>query len=277
MPDGIASSTTKYDALLLTLATRASRMIDNLAGRTFYPQVATRYLRGDEDERSVDVADLIWWTSIAYSVDDGRNYTTIASTEIVGTVFGDENSKKSYTCLELIPTSAALFPGSFRGVQVGSGIWAYTDDRTNKGFEDSGMDLSSSAIVSATTLSVADVTLADAWGFGAAIQVGRIVRINSEFMEVVSVTNSTGSTDTIGVVRAVNGSSATAHSSGSSLYIWRVPPPIKEACIITVVKWLERGLQAFGDARGTTELGAPVWEKRIDVQAEMLIRQYARF
>jgi hypothetical protein len=272
-PDITQAATTKYDALILRLCNTVSRQMDQITGREFYPELDTKTLTPEVEDAGLRIPDLLSLTSAGYST-DGINYTAISSAYIVPNVEGDRNGERSYTHLRLLYNAPVWgWPAIEDGAQV-TGVWAYHDSRDDA-WELAGT-LSSGCLASATALKIADVTINDTWGYGTAFHAGRILKIDSEFYELTGITNSTGAQDTLTVKPARNGTTAAAHSSGASIYIWRPCDLVKQAVIIEVIKLLERGLQGFANARSTPEMGQPIWEKKIDVQTLKMLEPLMR-
>lgn len=269
-PDMIQVSTTKYDTLLMRLANTISRQIDAHTGREFYPTSAARIFTPCEESDTLSIPDLLTLTSAEYST-DSSNYTAISTSYIVPQRQGDRNTWASYDELRLIWTSPiGTWPSIPDGVRI-TGIWAYHDDRAGA-WELAGT-LSTGCSTGAVSLTVANAGLVDTWRVGAAYQIGRLVKIDSEFFEITNITGNNSLT----VKGARNGTTSAAHLTGASLYVWKPCELAKEAVIIEAVKLLERGLQGFANARSTPEMGQPVWEKKLDVQTVEMLSKLNRF
>lgn len=268
MPDGIRSDTTKYDDALYRLAHMISRFIDRKTRRVFFPKLETRYFDGDGSE-CLWIPDLISITSMSFSYDDGLTYETLASTDYYGTVSGSHSEGCAYNQLTIaVNGDYSDFPIGQRSVKV-IGVWGYADDRTDC-WEASGLTLSAEASAAATTLSVANVNAEDYFDTGMALMRGRLIKIGSEFMQVLNPAS------TVVVKRAMNGTTAAIQATASAIYLWRPPEAVKQATIIQAVRQLERAQQGFGDARATGELGQMFWVKELDPEAAMLLSPYTR-
>lgn len=57
-------------------------------------------------------------------------------------------------------------------------------------------------------------------------------------------------------------------------YTATVPEPIKQACIIQVMRWYMRGKQGYQDAGANVELGQMVYVKRLDPDVKELLWPY---
>lgn len=104
-----------------------------------------------------------------------------------------------------------------------TGTWGFHRDYANAWL---AVDTLQAAIVTAgaTTLTVADVDGLDPYNRTPRIGTGNLLRIDTEFMEVVKVDTLT---NIVTVRRAANGSTATAHNNGTGVDVWQVEEEIK--------------------------------------------------
>ena len=273
VPDGIRSSVTKYDALMLSLLSEVSRWIDRECKRTFYPELRTRYFNGS-GRCEMWVPDLISITSISYSDDDGATYTALTTDDYIATVAGDYNSTKSYTYLIISRNSTTLsyWPTGQRSIKI-VGVWGYADDRDNV-WQSTGDTVQNNPLASGgTSLTVSDVDGLDIYGALARFQGGQVLKIESEYLETGLTINT--SSNTINITRGTNGSTAAAHVQNTAISVWRAPEPVRDACIIQAVRQMERGFQGFGDGRATPETGGMFWFKSLDPEAARKLQHYA--
>lgn len=272
MPDGIRTATTKYDALLMRLASDVSRAIDAWCNRVFYPRLATRYFNGTGG-RDLWIPDLQAVTNVSYSEDDGETYTALVSADYLTTVAGNVNAQSSWDLLRVSRLSDTLgaWPCGERSVKI-SGIWGYVDER-DLAWESSG-DTSEDNPLSAgaVSLTVNDVDGLDAYGLAPRLAPGQLLRLESEYVETTLAVDA--SANTIGIVRGCNGTTAAAHAQNTAIDIWRAPEPIRRACVIQVNRHLERGFQGFGDSRATPDLGTVSYSRQWDPEALALMASY---
>ncbi len=273
MPDGLRTTTTKYDSFLLRTLDLVSRLIDLKCGRKFYPYYGVRYFQGSGTEKQ-RIDDAFSIVTVSYS-DDGETFTDLTSSDWIGTTFEDENGQESYRMLVLPEWSSTLssWPANRRGVKV-TGWWAYVEDRGDC-WENSGATLSAGYTASGTSLSVSSATITDRWGIGTAFQIGRLVKVDDEIFEITNLASET-TPDTLTVIGGRNGTTAAAHSISDVLYTWRLPEAIKQAAIIQCVRNLERGLQGYGDARANPELGGMQWVRKMDPDVEAYLAPYVK-
>ena len=80
--DALGTSTTSYDVPMRVLAERASRALDRLTGRQFWPETLTRYPDGS-GEAELWIPECLALTTVSMSSDDGANYTALLATDYV--------------------------------------------------------------------------------------------------------------------------------------------------------------------------------------------------
>ncbi len=274
LPDGIRSTTTSYDELLLRLANRASRYIDRYCDRVFYPALATRYFQGPGGKKLL-IPDLLSLTSLAISDDDGATYTTLTlDTDFRLTWWGDHNDPRSWNQIVIDPNSTqGAWPTGFRAIKI-VGLWAYADDRDTAWEPSTDTVQSNPLAAGATSLLVADADGVDQLGITPRFQAGQLQRIESEFIYTSLV--AAGTSNTLTIARARNGTVDAAHVQGKAIDIWRPPDPVKQAAIIQIVRLFERGTIGFSDSRANAELGQMFWTKAMDPEARALLDPYRK-
>lgn len=98
-----------------------------------------------------------------------------------------------------------------------AGIWGFHSDYANAWAHVD--DLVGNITASVTSLTVADVDGGDLYGQTPRISAGNLLRIGTEYLEVLA-TNTT--TNVVTVRRGVNGSTAAAHTTGDDVEVWQV-------------------------------------------------------
>ena len=248
LPDGFRAATTKYDSLIMRLASDVSRAIDNWCNRQFYPQAVTLYFNGTGG-RDLWVPDLAAITTVSYSDDDGETYTALTADDYLATVAGDVNALGSYNLLRVSALSDTLsaWPAGERSVKI-VGVKGCSDWR-DQAWESTGDTVENNPLASGgTSVTVNDADGADAWGLTPRFSGGQVLRIGSEYLETTAEIDTAANTLT--VLRGRNGSTAAQHAQNTAIDIWRAPENIRRACVIQVVRQMERGFNAFGDQRG---------------------------
>lgn len=221
LPDMIKDGVEKYDGVLYRRCQAVSRQIDRRCKREFYPQVATKYFsvgqpRGAESALGILwIPDLISITSISFSYDNGGEYTELAETDYILAVGEDFDKSCSYNTIILdVNGDYSSFPRGQRSVKI-VGVWGYTDDR-NACWEDSGITITGDITAGATTIIVSDGSAEDIFGSGVALMIGRLIRIDDEYFQIIGITD-----NAVTVLGGRNGSSQADHSSGGKIYLWR--------------------------------------------------------
>ena len=224
------TSKTADDPLLIRSARIASTTIDEECGRHFYPLLATQtYDRPHHFELWFD-DDVLAVTSITNG--DG---TSVASTAYV---LRPNNYYPKYK-LDLLRTSGVVWQISSTGndAQAISLIatlgynknWATAWQTSDAIADAAGIN------ASVTTITVSDADGADENGMTPRFQVGQLIKIESEYLWVIAVT--AASTNTLTVRRAMNGTTAASHATGTAIYNYRPMYDIQQATL-RLTKWL---------------------------------------
>jgi len=269
----IAATDTNDDEIMQAFCEAASRMFDGTCKREFYPMYEARYfdlppddslLKLDKDLLAVNSfttqnTGVSLTESTHYYLMNGKSYNESPYDRI------SMKSDGSYPNL--------LYSGTVQRSQCVTGWWGYHEDWSNA-WQSSG-DALAAAISSttATTFTVADSDGADVYGNTPRFKVGQLLKIDTEYMYLT--TNTTG-TNTLTVIRGVNGTTAATHAQSTTVYVYRPMREIEQAAL-RLSHWLygqkDQGYQnviaALGE--GTVEIpqGAPV-----DVQ--MVAARYKR-
>lgn len=106
-----------------------------------------------------------------------------------------------------------------------AGVWGFHPDYAHAWMR---VDALAAAITltDATTLTVADADGADEYGMTPRFSPGALIKIDSEYMEVVSVDTNL---NVLTVRRGENGSTATTHLITAPIYTWQVDYPVQRA------------------------------------------------
>jgi hypothetical protein len=134
-----------------------------------------------------------------------------------------------------------------------TGIWGWHDDWANA-FEASGDTImDSSGITSvATTITVAAADGSDAWGITPRFDADELHKIESEYLWVTMVSAAT--TNTLTVVRGVNGSTATSHAKTTPIYVYKPPQD--------VVKHITRWVMFLYDQKDASQYDSIAYPER---------------
>lgn len=133
-------------------------------------------------------------------------------------------------------------------VQI-NGIWGFHRDYANAWLKVD--DLAANITDSVTSLTVADIDGSDPYGRTPRLSAGALIRIGTEYMDVLS-TNTT--TNIATVRRGVNGSTAAAHSTNDDVDVWQVEEPVRNIIARQAAfKYARRGAY---ESAVITEVGA---------------------
>ena len=240
----VAPADTSDDARLFSKLRAASAQIDRYTARTFAPVLATRLF----DWRNANTIlfrgeDLLLLQQLING--DGNVIDPAAIIQlggINGPLWGVEINVAKGAFLNYITTKT-------RALSV-SGIWGWHDDYANA-WKPSGDTVSVFSMTTAdTTVTVNNVTGADGWGLVPRFQVGQLISIDTEYMQITSVNSGTG---TLGVIRGTNGTLITVHIISAPISVYVPPVDVTEICLRWAA-WLTRLEDSgeFGQTSGQT-------------------------
>lgn len=214
----LSSSQTGDDNLILSFIRQASREIDRISGRKFFPVLETRKFdtpRGDDGVLYLD-AELLELKSITNG--DGSSIT-VSDVTLLG------NNSITKNKILLSPTvgiwqTANGYPNQAISITA---VWAYLHDPT-------------AGWLYASIIPAAGMLIGDS-SFESGISIferGDLIKIDDEFMYVISAVETEKSipaedpeeeptvvtVDVITVERAVNGTTAITHDGSSEIYLW---------------------------------------------------------
>lgn len=233
------------DAELVAVVARLSREIERYTGRTFCAKVETRYFAR---RKGIDKAHVLW-------VDD------LVSVSAVGSITADEvygtslveatdfrlirgSAGEPYRRLELIGTGTLIsaWPTGYRGVQI-AGTWGWSYD-----VAETGATLGEDMDTSETDWQLSS-------GGNLLVSLGETLKIDSEQVWVTAIASA--NTTNITVQRAVNGTTAAAHSNGATVYRREYPGDIEDV-VLERSKELWRARQGSAVSQDMSPFGADV-------------------
>lgn len=103
------------------------------------------------------------------------------------------------------------------------------------------------------------------------LDAGYLLRIDDEFIEVLSVDETTNAFD---VRRGAQGTTATAHTAGTTITRWRVPEDITETCLKIAKTWREAD-ELTGGRLGVGDMSVGI-DLDIPNDAKTTIKYYTR-
>lgn len=150
-----------------------------------------------------------------------------------------------------------------------TGIWGFNRDYANAWLSADTLQ-AAIATSSVTTLTVADVDGLDAYNRSPRIAIGNLLRIDTEFLEVVNV--NTG-TNVVTVKRGVNGSTAATHNNGTAVEVWQVEETIKYACARFAAFLYAR--QGAFETINVTDLGSTAFPSDVLAAVKGIVNDFA--
>lgn len=261
----LAISSVTDEALLTACLRNASRLIDQATKRTFFPELATRFVDGSGSDRLWLPQPLLEAREVALSGDGGRTYTALADDDW----WASNGQQWGVTPFQLLVLAPSGRYGSWwrgpRTVRI-TGWWGWRPDYAGawEDAADAVQDASLSAV--ATQVTVTNSAGADALGLTPRFSAGNLIRIDDEVCEV------TGTTSTkLTVTRGQNGTTAATHAQGAAITRWRPFEPVEQASLTQAARFFKRAQQAYADAGASVELGRLVFAKRLDPDVEVIL------
>jgi len=214
------------DGRLRAALSDATAIIRQQLGRWLEPTYATRYhtANGAHDlPLEVDLLELD-----AIRLDDG----TTVDLDTVALVPADGPAS---VLQWLYPPQMVGFADETLAID---GLWGWHPAPAAM-WRDSGATIQTANLTAnATTFEVADSTAADTHGDAPALSVGHLLRIEDEFLRVTDIEITVG-TDTVHVLRGVNGTDAVAHPIDTAVYTYQ-PPRDLARLVLRWAIWLYR-------------------------------------
>lgn len=266
---GIVTANTDSDGKILSYLKKATRYIERYTRRRFFPYI-------ERQEYPVPYAALDLRVRRFPSAHMKLNQDLLETITVNNGV--QDLEPDDYYLLEhnVYPKTiiGVRFPNYWGGMYGGgsyykrydeavvyvTGIWGYADfDYPRNNWINTGETVPIGGIdATQTTLSLINTDGEDENG-ETRFLVGKMVRINNEFMEVNAVNNTT---NVITVKRGIHGSTASTHESGDIIYTWRVVDDIREVTYQIAKLWREAGIATGGrigvsDVSVGAELGIP--------------------
>lgn len=242
-----ATTSATTSAALLARVIETSDLLQRMAGRRFDERIETRYYTA----RSVAVGGAVLGNMLMLD-DDLRTLTTLIN--------GDgQTLATGYTLLprgvrrDGLTAYDSVLLDAYGGFawQAGSndptasisvtGTWGYGGRWIN-----GGATLGGNLSDSATSITYT----------GSGLEAGMTVKVDSEYLYIDAVSG-----NTLTLVRAVNGSTAAAHSSGVSVQYWEAQPVVR-ALIVRLALWRMEQIKA--PLAGQAVIGDLVYPVAVD-------------
>lgn len=216
---GATTTETGQDSLFLALIRSTSRDMDAACGRRFYPRIETRYFDMPRNRILTLDDDLLAVNTLTNG--DGNELTS-SQYDLI------PYNQTPYYQLRLKASSQDYWQtdsngNSERAISL-AGVWGFHRDYSGA-LLDTGATLAA-AITDTTGTSFTCTT--------GKLYAGYLIKIDSEYLYVSAVT--TGASDTVTVVRGVNGSTAATHLVNTPIYRW-YNPEIESICTMAVAAY----------------------------------------
>lgn len=237
--DDVNISGTARDAEIVRLIERVSRAVDDYTNREFYSQVATRYY----NVPALAVSELWLWddllsvTTLKVDQDGDGVYETTLTTDDYWLWPDNETPKVR---IDLRPDGAlGSWPTGRRRVEV-AGMFGYSNET----------ELTTTTLAEELDASETGVDVAD----GTAVSAGETIVVDSEQMKITAI-----ATNTLTVVRGINGTTAATHSNGVAVYRRRYARPVEEAVTLQVVRFAREHQTGASGQQGGNDIGGYVF------------------
>ena len=212
---GITATTD--DTRLLAILVSASRVIDNLCGRTFYVETATKYF---DAQNPLFVDDLLSVTTLKTDEDNDGTYENTLTENTDFYLYPLNRYPK--TRVKITPSGSYGSFGYFmKGCEI-IGLWGYGSGISATPYTTSGDSVQDASGISDT---ITTITVTDADNFSP----GQTILIQSEQC-YISAYDTTANTLT--VIRAVNGTTGATHAKDTAIYIYDYPKDVEQACLM---------------------------------------------
>ena len=220
--DGDVASSVTGEMLILRFCERASRLFDRWTRRHYYPLIGTRYYDHAESRRVRLDDDLLAVSTFTTA----NTNTTVTSAQYHLWPYSTYPKNR----IDIVTSSGVTlsYSGTLQQANAVTGTWGYHTDWGNA-WLDSGDDLAAEiASTTATTCTVADADGADIYACTPRFKERQILKIDDEYLYLTGI-----NTNTLTVVRGVNGSTAATHDSASDIYVFQP----EEAVVAAISRW----------------------------------------
>lgn len=246
-----SDTSTADDATIEAVLETVSRLIDTTCNTHFYTRTATKYFSAVAGTY-LETEPLLSVTTLKTDDDGDRTYeTTWAATDYDLYPYNAQqrNPPRPYTEIRTTPNGNYSFPTTAKGVEI-AGKWGFYEVLRTPGATVNGAQTSSD-----TALEVSD---------GTDFDVGHLLLIGTEQLRVTAI-----SSNTLTVVRGVNGTTAASISTGATIQVHDFPV-VREACFLQSLRLFQRKNAPFG-ITGSPELGQMRAITKVDPDVEVLL------
>jgi hypothetical protein len=240
-----ANNATLSNPVMMEYARTATSKVERITGNEFMPRIETLYFDAKNSEDS------------GWHIDTKRNTMSVPPIlELTTTVLGDGTSLTTDTDVRLSPRGsepafelAIYYPSTalwtdytddpIDAIAI-TGVWGWRDRHSVEGWQLSGDAVKTDALTtSSTTVKITDANGTNWIGDTPRFDLGQLIKIDDEYMAVVSTDTSTNE---LTVIRAIRGSTAATHEIGAAISVF-VPQPeiIRATQLIAFFDYARRG------------------------------------
>jgi hypothetical protein len=247
-----ATTDTTDDAVIDSLLESASRYIDSETGRVFYPYIQARYFDVPQSRELLLDEDLLEVITLT-----NGDSTTMSASEYD---FVPKNIYPAYG-LKIKDISSYMWQSNAQGSLENAvsvlAIWGYRQ-KYNVGAWKAGGTLG--AAIATTSATSATMSA------GHTLLTGQTWRIDNEIL------TGSVSSNTLTIERAINGSTATAHDNGTTVYYWQPEAGAKNAVLeIANSAYHRRFGRSTSDSVTVTAAGVVISPRDVPAQARAFI------
>lgn len=235
----LSVSDTVDDTRLLGILEDVSRYIDQHCQRHFYVLTATRTFTASRSDYLSVPYDLLSITTLQTDEDEDWDYDNTWAAGASGDYHLYPFNEWPKWKILVRSGGDYSFPAQVEGVQI-AGLWGYGDGESATPYGASVTTTAEELDASETGVDVTSATN---------IQAGHTILVESEQLYVESK-----SSNTLTVVRGVNGTTAATHATAKSVYVYRYPRNIRRACLLLASETYALESAPFG-VRGTADMG----------------------
>ena len=251
---------TGSDAEYRRLLEAVTRQLDSFSNRTFRTYLATYYFTPESTRRILLDATqlglgLLSVTTLKTDRDGDRTYeTTWLTTDYDLMPFNALNESHPYWEIAITPDGAETFPRVARAVEI-VGKWGFFEDLVR----------SASLMAEGLDATETDIDVDDGTNF----EVLQTILVDTEQMYITAI-----ATNTLTVVRGVNGTTAATHLDNAVIDVYRYPNEVQEATLMQASRLWTRRASGFSNDIGFSDTGLMRPWVGMDLEVQEMLMEY---
>ena len=248
------------DAQYRRVLEAVSLQLDAFMRRTFRTYLATYYFTPRSSRRVLLDAEelglgLLSVTTLKTDEDGDRTYeTTWATTDYDLFPLNAANKQRPYWEIAITPEGTEAFPKVQKGLEV-VGKWGFYEDLVR----------SSSLLAEALDATETAVDVDDGTDF----EVLQTILVDSEQMYITAI-----ATNTLTVIRGVNGTTAATHSDNAVIDVYRYPYAVQEATLMQASRLWTRRASGYANEVGFSDTGTMRPWVGMDLEVQEMLDDY---